>query len=65
MRYSAEQIVRWDEASEQTGFKVGPVDRASNLPQFWNEAQADEWAERGFPDVGVVSFEFPFAVVLS
>lgn len=47
--YRGSQIEKWDAESLECGFKVGPVDRPSTLSAFWNEAQAEKWAEDGFP----------------
>jgi hypothetical protein len=57
------EIEKLDEQSVLMGYKVGPVDRPSTLPAFWNEAQAERWADLGFPSVGneFTRFEFPKA----
>lgn len=47
--WSATQVEKWDAESLAVGYKVGPVDRPSTLSAFWNEAQAEKWAEDGFP----------------
>ena len=49
--WKASEIERWDEESLMRGFKVGPVERPSTLPAFWNEAQAERWAAAGFPRI--------------
>jgi hypothetical protein len=45
------QIEKWDEESMRVGFKVGPVERPSTFPCFWNEAQAEKWVEDGMPEI--------------
>jgi hypothetical protein len=49
------QIEKWDEESLLRGFKVGPVERPSTLSAFWNEQQAEKWAEDGFPPLSDAS----------
>lgn len=39
--YTDTQIKDWDAESMAFGYKRGPLDRPSFLPEFWNEAQAE------------------------
>jgi hypothetical protein len=49
--WKGSEIEKWDEESILAGFKVGPVERPSTLPAFWNEAQAEKWVEAGMPEI--------------
>jgi len=41
--YTDSQIRDWDAESVAFGYKRGPIDRPSFLPEFWNMEQAEEW----------------------
>ena len=60
--WSASKIEEWDAESARRGFKVGPVERPSTNPLFWNEAQAEKWADAGFPPLNVEPGSFPVEV---
>lgn len=41
MTYTLAQIIAWDEESREHGYKRGPVERPSTMPEFCNEEQAE------------------------